>query len=105
MLQRLDWIVRSWSKVDQYLAELRRTPSETFREQMAFTPFVFEDVGALIGASADDLYLFSSDYPHVEGGRDPIGRFERSLGDRSEAVRNAFYTENFLKLWPDARVA
>ncbi len=104
MLNRLDWVVRSWSKVDQYLAQLQRTPSETLREQMAFTPYVFEDVGALIDQSCDDLYLFSSDYPHVEGGKDPIGRFEGSLGDRSEAVRDNFYAENFLRLFPGARV-
>ena len=104
MLTRLDWVVRSWSKVDQYLAELQRTPSETLREQMAFTPYVFEDVGALVDQSAADLYLFSSDYPHVEGGRDPIGRFEGSLGDRPDDVREQFYAENFLRIFPDARV-
>jgi predicted TIM-barrel fold metal-dependent hydrolase len=104
MLTRLDWVVRSWSKVDQYLAELQRTPSETLREQMAFTPYVFEDVGALVDQSASDLYLFSSDYPHVEGGRDPIGRFEGSLGARSDDVRAQFYAENFLRIFPDARV-
>ena len=103
MLQRLDWVIRLWSKVDQYLAELKRTPSETFREQLAFTPFVFEDVGALIDASADDLYLFSSDYPHVEGGKDPSGRFKRALGDRPLATRDNFYAENFLRLFPNAR--
>ena len=104
MLTRLDWVVRSWSRVDQYLAELKRIPSETIREQMAFTPFAFEDIGMLTDTSYDDIYLFSSDYPHVEGGKDPIGRFEKSLGDRSEQVRANFYTENFLKLFPDARV-
>ncbi len=104
MLTRLDWVVRSWSRVDQYLAELQRTPSETLREQMAFTPYVFEDVGGLIDQSSDDLYLFSSDYPHVEGGRDPIGRFEGSLGERPADVRDNFYAENFLRIFPDARV-
>ena len=104
MLTRLDWVVRSWSKVDQYLAELQRSPSETLREQMAFTPYVFEDVGTLVDQSAADLYLFSSDYPHVEGGRDPIGRFEGSLGDRPDDVREQFYAENFLRIFPDARV-
>jgi predicted TIM-barrel fold metal-dependent hydrolase len=74
-------------------------------QQMAFTPFVFEDVGALIDQSSADLYLFSSDYPHVEGGRDPIRRFEGFLGDRSDAVRDAFYAENFLRIFPGARVA
>ncbi len=104
MLTRLDWVVRSWSRVDQYLAELQRTPSETLREQMAFTPYVFEDVGGLIDTSSDDLYLFSSDYPHVEGGKDPIGRFESSLGARPDAVRERFYAENFLRIFPGARV-
>ena len=104
MLTRLDWVVRSWSKVDRYLAQLQRTPSETLREQMAFTPYVFEDVGGLIDQSSDDLYLFSSDYPHVEGGKDPIGRFETSLGERPDGVRDNFYAENFLRIFPDARV-
>jgi predicted TIM-barrel fold metal-dependent hydrolase len=104
MLTRLDWVVRSWSRVDQYLAQLQRTPSETLRTQMAFTPYVFEDVGALIDQSAPELYLFSSDYPHVEGGRDPIGRFEGSLGQRPDSVRDQFYAENFLRLFPAARV-
>lgn len=104
MIERLDWVVRSWSRVDQYLAELQRTPSDTLREHMAFTPFAFEDIGTLTDTSHDDLYLFSSDYPHVEGGRDPIGRFEKSLGDRSSLVRDRFYAENFLKIFPGARV-
>lgn len=103
MIQQLDWVVRSWSKIDQYLAELKRAPSETLREQMAFTPFVFEDVGAIIYALADDLYLFSSDCPQEEGGKDPIGRFEKSLGDRPPATRDNFYAENFLRLFPNAR--
>jgi predicted TIM-barrel fold metal-dependent hydrolase len=42
--------------------------------------------------------MFSSDYPHVEGGRKPIERFEASLGDASEAVRDRFYKDNFLDL-------
>ena len=72
---------------------------------MGFTPFVFEAVGDLIDQSNPDLYLFSSDYPHIEGGRNPIARFETALGERSEAVRDAFYAENFLRIFPDARVA
>ena len=96
-------LIRTWSRVDQYLAELERTATETLRSQMGFTPFVFEDIGGLVDQTHDDLYLFSSDYPHTEGGRDPIGRFESSLGDRGDAVRDRFYAENFLKIWPTAR--
>ena len=38
---------------------------------------------------------FSSDYPHVEGGRRPIERFERSLENCSDEVRQRFYHDNF----------
>ena len=104
LLERLDWVVKSWSKVDKNLTEIKRKPSEQLIQQMAFTPYVFENVGNFIDNSNPELYLFSSDYPHVEGGKDPIGRFEASLGDRSEEIRNLFYTENFLRIFPEERV-
>ncbi len=66
--------------------------------------FVFEEVGQFIDQSNPDLYLFSSDYPHIEGGRNPIGRFEGALEGRSEAVKELFYAENFLRIFPKARV-
>ena len=102
LLRRLDWVVKHWSRNDANLQGLSRTPSEQMTEQLAFTPFVFEEVGRFIDQSNEDLYLFSSDYPHIEGGRDPIGRFESALGDRSEAVRQKFYSGNFLRIFPSA---
>ena len=104
MLRRLDWVVKHWSRNDANLQGLRRKPSEQITEQLAFTPFVFEEVGSFIDQSNPELYLFSSDYPHIEGGRNPIGRFETSLEGRSEAVKELFYAENFLRIFPKARV-
>ena len=104
LLRRLDWVVKNWSRTDANLQGWSRKASEQITEQLAFTPFVFEAVGDLIDQSNDDLYLFSTDYPHIEGGRNPIGRFETSLGERSEAVREKFYAENFLRIFPKARV-
>ncbi|MFI4933617.1 MAG: amidohydrolase family protein [Caulobacterales bacterium] len=104
LLRRLDWVVKIWSRTDANLQNLSRVPSRQITDQLAFTPFVFEAVGDLIDQSNPDLYLFSTDYPHVEGGRNPLGRFESSLGDRSEAVREKFYAENFLRIFPGARV-
>ena len=75
MLARLDWIAEIWSKSEPELAALTRKPSEQIIEQMAFTPYVYEDVGDLIRQSDSRLYMFSSDYPHTEGGRQPLGRF------------------------------
>jgi len=103
MLQRLDWVAKHWGRTDKTLAAFTRTPSQQLTQQMAFTPFVFEEVGSFIDQSNPDLYLFSSDYPHIEGGRNPIARFETALGERP--VRDKFYEENFLRIFPDARAA
>jgi len=105
LLDRLDWVAHNWSKVDESIASFKRRPSEQLTQQMAFTPFVFENIGALVDQTNPDLYLFSTDYPHTEGGRNPIARFERSLGDRPGRVRDLFYSENFLRIFPDARSA
>ena len=103
MLKRLDSITRIYSRVDESV-RFERPPSEQLTAQMGFTPFPHEDVANLIEQSNEELYLFSSDYPHVEGTRDPIGRFENSLSDADEDLKTRFYSENFLRLWPEARV-
>ena len=100
MLRRLDHAASIWARSEPELRTFTRAPSEQARQQLAFTPYPFEDVGALIRDSSPELYLFSSDYPHTEGGRNPIGRFEASLGDLSEAIRQSFYSDNFVKLLP-----
>ncbi len=102
-LVRLDQIHKAYSKVDDRLKGFKRRPSEQIREQMAFTPFVFEDVGRLVDHSNDDLYLFSSDYPHTEGGRDPIARFESCMQNMSRESIDKFNSENFLRIFSHAR--
>jgi len=103
LLTRLDWVAKHWSRTDATLANFKRIPSQQLTEQMAFTPFVFEGVGRFIDESNPDLYLFSSDYPHTEGGRHPIARFESTLRTQSDSVRDKFYAENFLRIFPQAR--
>jgi len=100
MIRRLDHAVDIWSRSEPHLAQMRRKPSQQIREQLRFTPYPFEDVAAMIRASFPELYLFSSDYPHAEGGRDPIGRFERSLAGVDEDMRRKFFADNFRDLYP-----
>jgi predicted TIM-barrel fold metal-dependent hydrolase len=102
MIRRLDHAVDIWAKSEPHLGRMQRKPSEQIRGQLRFTPYPFEDVGALIRESCPDLYLFSSDYPHAEGGRDPIGRFDRALAGFDEDVKAKFYAENFRTLYPYA---
>jgi uncharacterized protein len=102
MIRRLDHAAEIWARSEPHLAEMRRKPSQQIRDQLRFTPYPFEDVAAFIAESDPALYLFSSDYPHAEGGRDPIGRFDRSLADVSEAAKARFYADNFRDLYPNA---
>ena len=46
------------------------------------------------------MCLFSSDYPHVEGGRRPVERFDASLdaAGTADAARRRFYADNFVDL-------
>jgi hypothetical protein len=77
-------------------------PTEYVERQVRVTPYPTEDVGWIIGQSGPDICMFNSDYPHVEGGRRPMERFEASLGDASEDVRRRFYCDNFLDLMGSA---
>ncbi len=97
MLDRLDMVAKTWSKIEPDIAALKRKPSEQILQQLSFTPYVFEDVGNLINQSSPDIYLFSSDYPHTEGGRDPIGKFSKYLEGMDESVHSKFFTENFAR--------
>ena len=99
MLRRLDHAATIWAKSEPHLAEMERLPSEQICQQMRFTPYPFEAVDTIANESSPELYLFSSDYPHAEGGRDPIGRFDRSTDSLDEAARELFFAQNFRTLY------
>ncbi len=102
MIRRLDWVARVWGRTDANIQAQTRRPSEQIQAQLAFTPVPVEDLGMMLDQTNPDLYLFSSDYPHLEGGRDPIGKFEGFLADRDETVKAKFYTDNFLRVFQNA---
>ena len=101
-IRRLDHAVDIWARSEPHLAQFNRKPSEQFRDQLRFTPYPFEAVGQLMIESSPDLYLFSTDYPHAEGGRDPIKRFDAALEGRSASDRDMFYQGNFQVLYGSA---
>ena len=41
-----------------------------------FMPFATKNAGTTIREGGEELFLFSSDFPHPEGARNPIERFE-----------------------------
>ena len=94
-LRRLDQGWKSWRKTDPVVGSLSRPPSEMIRDAVRFTPFATEDAGQIIREGGEELFLFSSDFPHPEGTKDPIGRFEASFDGLSEDARDRFYRRNF----------
>ena len=99
LLARLDETVEIFGRSEPALRDMKRKPSEQLGAQFGFTPYPFENVGRLVRETHADLYLFSSDYPHAEGGRDPLGRFDRSLADFDAPVRAKFECENFERVF------
>ena len=98
MLAKLDLATRNFRKSEPQLNAMELSPREYIHRQVWFTPFPGEPVGAMIDQAGEDLFLFSSDYPHPEGTRDPLGRFQATMADVPDSGRDAFYSGNFADL-------
>ena len=85
-------------KTEERLHRLSAPPGEIVRRQVRVTPYPHEDAGWIIRQSGETVCLFSSDYPHVEGGRNPLKRFGDSLAETPPATIDRFYAENFIDL-------
>jgi predicted TIM-barrel fold metal-dependent hydrolase len=88
----------TFGRTESRIGGLSLRPVEYARRQIRVTPYPTEDVGRLIERCGPEMFLFSSDFPHVEGGRNPLKRFETSLQGRSDREKDAFYARNFLDL-------
>jgi predicted TIM-barrel fold metal-dependent hydrolase len=101
-MRLMDTAVDAFRKNEERLQKLALRPSDYVKRQIRVTPYPAEPVGWIIEQAGEDICLFSTDYPHVEGGRHPIKRFDASLGAISEAGKQRFYSENFEDLMGDA---
>ncbi len=97
-VRQMESAFEAFARHEERLQALSLRPTEYVERQVRATPYPTEDVGWITEQVGPRICLFSSDYPHVEGGRRPIERFEASLGGASEAVRQAFYCDNFVDL-------
>jgi predicted TIM-barrel fold metal-dependent hydrolase len=97
-LRRLDIAQGTFKKTEPTLASLPLRASEYVHRQLWFTPFTTEDVGWMTDQCGDDLFLFSSDYPHPEGTKDPIAKFEATMASLSLDQCDRFYRRNFAEM-------
>jgi uncharacterized protein len=97
-MHHLDYAQRAFRRTEEPLRRLALRPSEYVHRHLKFTPFCGEPVGWMIEQAGADLFMFSTDYPHPEGGRDPLAKFEESLTGTSDADRDRFYSGNMAEL-------
>ncbi len=97
-MRYLDSAADAFRRNEERLQKLSLKPSDYVRRQIRATPYPAEDVGWIAREAGPEIPLFSSDYPHVEGGRNPLKRFEASLANVDESIRSRFYHDNFVAL-------
>jgi predicted TIM-barrel fold metal-dependent hydrolase len=91
-VERLDAVAAGYRAFG--LPPLDLMPSEVIRRQVRVTPFERNPLGDWLDRDGlVEVYAFASDYPHAEGGRDPVGRLQRALvGQPDEAAERFFVT-------------
>jgi predicted TIM-barrel fold metal-dependent hydrolase len=97
-MHHLDYAQRAFRRTEEPLQRLEAKPSEYVHRHLKFTPFPGEPVGWMIEEAGDDLFMFSTDYPHPEGGRDPLAKFEEELGGVGQEATGRFYRGNMAEL-------
>lgn len=94
MLRNLDHAFKNFAKFEPLLQELELSPAEYLRRQVRFTPFPFEDTRWLVEQEGPELFMFSTDYPHPEGGRRPFEVFGEELQSFDDDTRERFFWRN-----------
>lgn len=79
---------------------LSRKPSETLAANVRVTPFYFEHIGRQIERyGLPEVYAFATDFPHPEGGTDPIGAIHDEVAPLgADVVEQVFVTNAELLL-------
>ena len=72
------------------------------KNNLRVTPYVFEPVDTYIERyGLEDVLCFSSDYPHIEGGRNMLDTFYKKLERLGPEIVEKFFVTNGSVLLPD----
>jgi predicted TIM-barrel fold metal-dependent hydrolase len=102
LAERLDmWTTTMFASRFKWLLPLR--PSEYIARNVRVTPFYFEPVDRYLERypQLSDVYCYSTDYPHFEGGEDSKRVFAETLKGVSADLRDKFFYRNGSLLLPD----
>jgi predicted TIM-barrel fold metal-dependent hydrolase len=97
-MRSMDSAASAFIRNETRLQKLSAKPSEIVRRQLRVTPYPHEDAGWIAREAGAEVCMFSSDYPHVEGGRNPLKRFDTAMAGCTPAAIDAFYAGNFIDM-------
>jgi predicted TIM-barrel fold metal-dependent hydrolase len=100
-MRAMDSAAHAFVRNEERLQKLSARPSEIIRRQFRAAPYPHEDTGWIIANAGEEVAMFSSDYPHIEGGRNPLKRFDESMRDTPAQAVARFYCDNFIDLMGD----
>ena len=100
-MRQLEAAFAAFERHEQRLRKLSVRPSDYVRRQIRVTPYPTEPTGWIIEQAGPDVCMFSSDFPHVEGGRNPLRRFDNEVAHLDADVQDAFFRTNFESMWRD----
>ena len=100
-MRQMESAFDAFARHEERLQALSLRPSEYVRRQVRFTPYPTEDVGWIIEQAGPEVCLFSSDYPHVEGGRIRSNASRHARGGVDDAGRQALLPRQLRR--PDGR--
>jgi len=87
---------KTWNKL------LSMPPSEFIRRNVRVSAYPFEKIDEYIRMyGLTEVYCYSSDYPHVEGGKDPMEFWAGRLAPLGADVMEKFFVRNGTWLMPD----
>lgn len=101
LAERLDLWEQQFHK--RFSGVLSMKPSEYINRNVRVGPFSFENVRSYFEhyPYLSDVYSFSSDFPHVEGGKDSKNKFYENIAPLGEDIVRKFFVENPGTLLPD----
>ena len=94
-MRQLEAAFDAFERHEQRLQKLSLRPSDYVRRQVRVTPFPTEPTKWIIQNTGEEICMFSSDFPHVEGGRNPLRRFDSEVANLSGEVQDRFFRRNF----------
>jgi predicted TIM-barrel fold metal-dependent hydrolase len=80
----------------------KEKPSDYLRRNVRVGPFFHENLPLLTDRyGLEECYTFMTDYPHLEGGRDPFGKAFSYTENMSKGFREQYLVGNARSLFPD----